>query len=200
MLRQIRIGLALGLGLALATSVASAQPRPPDEQMRRAADAMAKAIKGWPGGIVFTCVVAPVALETDAVRQICVHAAASASALAAQVKLKFAQAPDAQNFLQQVLRERALGLTVVISPSDFKAPLAALVIRLKASREYPDVVSAGARAAPNPAANPLATPRGGEVLFWEETLVGSGPPPQLATAMAPQIDEKLREFFAVYKP
>jgi hypothetical protein len=120
--------------------------------------------------------------------------------MSAQVRLKFAQATDTQNFLQQVIRERALGLAVVISPSDFKAPLAALVIRLKASREYPDAVSAGARAAPNPAANPLATPRGGEVLFWEETLVGSGPPAQLATAMAPQIDEKLREFFAAYKP
>jgi hypothetical protein len=193
MSRQTLIGLAIGL--ALATSVASAQPRPPDAEMKRAADEMVKAIKGWPGGVVFTCVVAPAALETDAVKQICARAAASASALAAQVKVKFAQAPDTRNFLLQIARERALGLTVVVSPSDFSLPLAALVIRLKASREYADVVSAAARAAPNPAQNPLAVPRGGEVLFWEELVVGSGPPAQLATAMAPQVDEKLKQFF-----
>jgi hypothetical protein len=199
MSRQNLIGLGLALGLALAPSVASAQPRPPDAEMKRATDEMAKAVKGWPGGVVFTCVVAPAALETDAVKQICTRAAANASALAAQGKIKFAQAPDMQNFLRQVSRERALGLTVAISPSDFSLPLAALVIRLKVSREYGDVVSAAARAAPNPAQNPLAVPRGGEVLFWEETVVGSGPPAQLATAMVPQVDEKLKEFFALLR-
>jgi hypothetical protein len=187
------------LGLALATSVARAQSRPPDAEMKRAADEMAKAVKGWPGGIVFTCVVAPAALETDPIQKICERAAASASALAAQVKIKFAQASSTQTFLLQIARERALGLTVVISPSDFSLPLAALVIRLKASRQYADLVSAAARAAPNPAQNPLAVPRGGEVLFWEELVVGSGPPAQLATAIMPQIEDKLRQFFAEFR-
>ena len=199
MSRHSLIGLGLALGLALATSVASAQPRPPDAEMKRAADEMAKAVKGWPGGIVFTCVVAPVALETDPIRQICERAAASANALAAQVKIKFAQASSTQNFLQQIARERALGLTIVISPSDFSLPLAALVVRLKASRQYADLVSASARAAPKAAENPLAVPRGGEVLFWEELVVGSGPPAQLATAIMPQVDDKLRQFFAEFR-
>ncbi len=171
----IRLGLVLGIGLA--ASVANAQPRPPDAEMKRAADEMAKAIRGWPGGIVFTCVVAPAALETDVIKDLCNRAGADASALAAQAKLKFTRAPDTQNFLLQVARERGLGLTVMISPSDFNAPLAALVIRIKASRQYADLVSAAARNAPNPAQNPLAVPRGGEVVFWEELVVGSGPRP-----------------------
>jgi len=197
MSRLTLVGLALGL--ALVTSGAGAQPRPPDAEMKRATDEIAKAIKGWPGGVVFTCLVAPAARETAAVKQICVRAAASANALAAQARIKFAQAPDTQNFLLQVARERALGLTLVISPSDFSLPVAALVIRLKASREYADLVSAAARVAPNAAQNPLATPRGGEVLFWEEVVVGSGPPAQLAAAMVPQVDEKLSEFFALLR-
>jgi hypothetical protein len=189
---------ALALGLTLAAASAGAQPRPPDEQMKRAAEEMAKAVKGWPGGIVFTCVVAPAALETDLIKGICAHAAASASSLAKQGKTKFAAAPDTQSFLQQIARERALGLTVVVSPSDFSAPLAALVVRVKASRQYADLVSAAAvRTPPNPPQqNPLATPRGGEVIFWEELVVGSGPPAQLASAIMPQIDDRLRQFFA----
>jgi hypothetical protein len=192
--RLIRFGLALGIGLV--ASVASAQPRPPDEEMKRAAQEMVKAVKGWPGGIVFSCVVAPAALETDAIKDLCNRAAASANTLAGQTKVKFTRAPDVQAFLVHIARERALGLTVVISPSDFSAPLAALVIRLKASRQYGDLVSAAARGQPNPAQNPLAVPRGGEVVFWEELVVGSGPPAQLAPAMVPQIEDKLKQFFA----
>jgi hypothetical protein len=190
----MRFGLALGVGLA--ASVAQAQPRPPDAEMKRAAEEMARAVKGWPGGIVFTCVVAPAALETATIKDLCNRSTADASALAAQVKIKFTRATDTQNFLLQIARERALGLTVVISPSDFNAPVAALVIRIKASRQYADVVSAAARSAPNPAQNPLAVPRGGEVVFWEELVVGSGPPSQLAAAMVPQIETKLKQFFA----
>jgi hypothetical protein len=199
MSRHTLIGLALGLCLALVTPVANAQLRPPEAEMKRATDEMAKAVKGWPGGIVFSCVVAPAALDTAAIKQLCARAASDAGRQAAQAKLKFTQAPDTQNFLIQVARDRALGLTVVISPSDFNAPVAALVIRIKASRQYADLVSAAARGAPNPAQNPLAIPRGGEVLFWEELVVGSGPPTQLATAMAPQIDDKLKQFFAQFR-
>jgi hypothetical protein len=160
---------------------------------------MAKAVKGWPGGIVFTCVVAPIALETEPLKQLCQRAAESARTFATQTKQKFVAASDTQNFLQLIQKDRALGLTVVLSPSDFNAPLAALVIRIKASREYPDVASASALRGPNPAQNPLATPRFGEVVFWEELVVGSGPPAQLAPAMVPQVDDKLKQFFALFR-
>jgi hypothetical protein len=187
------------LGLVLAVSAASAQPRPSETDMKRAADEMARAVKGWPGGIAFACFVVPADLDGPDIKQLCARAAASASAFAAQAKLKFVAAPDTPSFLRHVATERALGLSVVVSPSDFSAPLAAVVIRIKASREYPDVVSATARAAPNPAQNPLAQPRFGEVVFWEELVVGSGPPAQLAAAMVPQVDSRLKQFFAQFR-
>ncbi|MBV8165394.1 MAG: hypothetical protein JO021_01285, partial [Alphaproteobacteria bacterium] len=109
------MGIGLAAGLMLAAGVADAQQRPPEAEMARAATEMAKAVKGWPGGIAFTCVVAPAALETDAIKQLCARASASASTLAGQAKLKFAAEPDLPSFLQQVVKNRALGLTIVVS-------------------------------------------------------------------------------------
>ena len=191
--------IAFVMGLVMAASAAQAQPRPPEAEMKRAAEEMSRAVKGWPGGIAFACVVVPADLDAPDIRQLCARAGASASALAGQAKQKFFAAPDTPTFLRHIATDRALGLSVVISPSDFAAPVAALVIRIKASREYPDVVSASARAAPNPAQNPLAQPRFGEVVFWEELVVGSGPPAQLAPAMLPQVDDKLKQFFAQFR-
>ena len=198
MSRQGLIALALALGIGLAPSLAAAQARPPEPEQKRAAEAQSRAVKGWPGGIVFTCVVAPVALETPAIKSICQHAEQTAKAQAGAAKLKFAAAADSQTFLRTIARDVGLGLMVVISPSDFSLPLASLVVHVKASREYSDLVSAAARGAANAAQNPLAQPRVGEVVFWEEFVVGSGPPAQLAPAMLPQVDDKLRQFFAQY--
>jgi len=188
--------LALALGLTVASAATDAQQRAPDDEQKRVRQEQAKAIRGWPGGIVFNCVVTPADLESQPVKQICTQAASNASALATQAKLKFGQAPDQRSFVATIVRERALGLTVQVSPSDFNAPLAALVVRLFASRPYGDLVSAAAIKGPNAAQNPLAAPRAGDVLFWEEFVVGSGPPAQLGPGIAPAIDAKLRQFFA----
>ncbi len=175
----------------LAAPVANAQ-QPPGAQ-----EEQARAVKGWPGGIVFNCVIAPQDLATEPVKQICVSAAATASALAGAAKVKFAQAPDQRNFVVAMVRDRALGLTVQVSPSDFNAPLAAIVIRVIASRPYSDQVSAAALKAPNAAQNPAATPRAGDVIFWEELVVASGPPAQLGPGIVPAVEAKLRQFYTV---
>lgn len=191
----VTVALAVGLTLASA-SVGAQQPRSADDEMKRIQQEQAKALKGWPGGIVFTCVVTPADLASEPVKQICAQATASASTLAGQIKTKFSAVPDQRGFAGAILRERALGLTVQVAPSDFNAPLAVLVVRVVASRPYIDLVSAAAIKGPNPAQNPLATPRAGDVVFWEEVVVGSGPPAQLGPGIAPAVEAKLRQFFA----
>ncbi len=188
--------LMLAAALVLGPVRADAQQRPPDDDLARLQQERARAIKGWPGGIVFSCVVAPADLETPPVKQICTSAVAAAGAHATKAKVKFTPVTDQRGFATTILRERALGLTVQVSPSDFGAPVAALVIRVFASRPYSDLVSAAALKAPNPAQNPLATARAGDVLFWEELVVASGPPAQLPAGIAPAIDAKLNQFFA----
>jgi hypothetical protein len=157
----------------------------------------ARALKGWPGGIAFQCLVTPVELGADQHRELCNKAATTANGLAVQHKLRFGQAPDSRNFVAMMLREQSLGLTVQISTSDFKSPVASLVVRIYASRPYSDVVSASAARAPNAAHNPIAVPRAGDVVFWEEQVVGSGPPAQLASGIAPAIDQKLKQLYGI---
>ena len=117
-----------------------------------------KAIRGWPGGIVFTCVIAPADLGTEPVKQICAGATASTSALAIKANIKVAQVFDQRSFATMVLRDRALGLTVQVSPSDFNAPLAALVVRVFASRPYSDLTRRVNRAGPRKHAQPAEQP------------------------------------------
>src|SRR5260221_2539575 len=133
--RQWLMGLMAIVAMSFATTV-HAQPSSPNADLARAAEVQAKALKGWPGGIVFTCAITPVDLASAPVKQICAQAAANAGALAGQSKVKITQAADAQAFRQLVQRDRALGLTVQIGPSDFNAPVAVLVIRIFASRYY----------------------------------------------------------------
>ncbi|MBI3517050.1 MAG: hypothetical protein HY060_23715 [Proteobacteria bacterium] len=200
MAMQVLISVALALAMVVAPLRASAQQPPPDAEVKRSIEERAKAVKGWPGGIVFTCVVTPADLATEPVKQICASAAASANTLAAQAKVKFGQAPDQRSFATAILRERVLGLTVQVSPSDFNAPLAALVVRVFASRPYSDLVSAAATKGKDAAQNPLAMPRAGDVIFWEDTVVGSGPPDKLGPGITPAINDKLRQFFADLAP
>jgi hypothetical protein len=196
---QTLVTLASALALVVLPLRASAQ-QAPDAEVKRSLEERARAVKGWPGGVVFTCLVAPADLATEPVKQICAGATTSAAAQAAKSKIKLIEAPDQRSFATMILRERALGLTVQVSPSDFSAPLAALVVRVFASRPYSDLVSAAAIKGPNPAENPLAAPRAGDVLFWEELVIGSGPPAQLGPGIAPAINEKLRQFFADLAP
>lgn len=200
MSRQIAvIGYAVALGATLVSAPAGAQPKPASDQTQRVASEQARAVKGWPAGILFSCVVTPADLDKDPVRQICTRAAAEADTLAKQAKVKFAVASDQRGFSATLLHEPALGLTVQVAPSDFSAPLGALVVRVFASRPYPDLVSASALKGKNAAQNPAAIPRAGDVVFWEELVVGSGPPAQLATGIAPAINDKLQQFFAELK-
>jgi hypothetical protein len=168
----------------------------PGDDMKRLFEEQARALKGWTGGVAFQCVVLPAELGAEAHRDICTRASATASAVATQAKIRFGQAPDFRSFVTMILREQAVGLTVQVSTSDFKASVASLVVRIYASRPYSDVVSAGARTAPNAAQNPLATPRAGDVIFWEEQVVGSGPPGQLAGGIGPALDAKIKQFYA----
>ena len=193
------IALAFVLGATLGSATASAQPKPSDDEGKRVAQEQARALKGWPSGILFSCVVTPADLDKEPVKEICTRARAEAETLAKQAKVKVAVAADQRGFSATLLHEPALGLTVQVAPSDFSAPLGALVIRIFASRPYVDLVSAAALKAKNPAQNPFAIPRAGDVMFWEELVVGSGPPAQLATGIAPAINAKLQQFFAELK-
>jgi hypothetical protein len=158
----------------------------------------ARALKGWPGGIAFQCLVTPAELGTEQHRDMCLKASATANAEASRLKIRFGQAPDFRSFVTMLLREQALGLTVQISTSDFKSSVASLVVRIYVSRPYSDVVSAGAiKAAANAPRNPLAVPRAGDVIFWEELVVGSGPTAQLAAGIGPTIDAKIKQLYAI---
>jgi hypothetical protein len=210
--------MVLAAGVVAFAAAASAQqqqqqqPRPPAQRppaakpaapsqggddFKRLLEEQARALKGWPGGIAFQCLVTPAELGADQHRELCTKASTTASALASQHKLRFGQAPDSRNFVAMMLREQSLGLTVQISTSDFKASVASLVVRIYASRPYSDVVSVAAVRAPNAAHNPIAVPRAGDVVFWEEQVVGSGPPAQLASGIAPAIDQKLKQLYGI---
>jgi hypothetical protein len=196
MAMKLPVALALALAVVVAPAGARAQQAAPDAELKRSLEERAKSIRGWMDGIVFTCVVAPADLASEPVKQICAAATKSAEALAGQAKIKLSEAPDARAFAATLLRQRALGLTVQVSPSDFGAPLAALVVRVYASRPYSDLISVTAAKTKDAAQNPLALPRAGDVIFWEELVIGSGPPAQLGPGVAPAINEKLRQFFA----
>lgn len=191
---------AIALSIGLAALPARAQTRSPDGDFQRAQQELRKSLHGWPGGVVFTCAIVASGQPADLVRQICADAAASAKTLAGRAKAKFTQVPDVRTFEAETQRQHALGLTVQLFPTDFNAPLAAVTARLVASRFYPDVVSAGARANLKAAPQePMAVPRIATVVFWEEALVASGPPsPQLVSGVAGAISQKLDEFFAAY--
>ena len=214
------IVLATGLTLLAATATAQqpapqqrapAQPRPPAaaapapaspsgsaDDFKRVLEEQARALKGWPGGIAFQCLVTPAELGTEQHRDICLKASATANAEASRHKIRFGQAPDFRSFVTMMLREQALGLTVQIATSDFKSSVASLVIRIYASRPYSDVVSAGAiKAGANAPRGPLTVPRAGDVIFWEELVVGSGPTAQLASGIGPTIDAKIKQLYAI---
>ena len=193
------IALTLALGAMLVCTAATAQPKSPDEATKHVMEEQGRAIKGWPGGVLFSCTVRPPDLDKDPVKQICTRAKAEADRLAKEAKIKFAEAADQRGFSATLLREPALGLTVLVAASDFSLPLGALVVRVFASRPYVDLVSASALKGKNAAQNPFAVPRAGEVVFWEQLVVGSGPPAQLATGIAQPVNEKLQEFFTLLK-
>ena len=196
MSRHPLITRVLALSLALASAGAGAQQqRPPDDEMKRALAEQAKALKGWAGGVIFNCVITPADFATEPLKQICAQAAASAASLAGQAKVKFAQTPDARSLGTLLARERALGLTMHVTTSDFSEPLSAVVVQIFASRFYPDVVSQAARGGANAAQNPLATPRPATVIFWEDSFGASGPPAKLAPGLAPAVEARLKEFF-----
>jgi hypothetical protein len=190
------VTLLLALGLTLASASAGAQQQRAPDEMKRVLAEEAKALKGWVGGVIFNCVITPADLATEPVKQICGEAAVSAGALAGRAKVKFAQVPDARALGAAVARERALGLTVHVTTSDFNQPLGAVVVQIFASRFYVDVVSLAARSGANAAQNPLATPRAATVIFWENSFGASGPPAKLAAGLAPAIEARLKAFFS----
>jgi len=87
-----------------------------------------------------------------------------------------------------LLREQSLGLTMQVATSDFKAPVASLVVRIYASRSYSDVVLGrrGARARRTPRTVRWRRRVPATWCFWEEQVVGSGPPAQLVAGIGPR--------------
>jgi len=182
-------------GLLIATALAAVTTYPAhaqeDDEERQFVIAQ---FKGWTG-IVLHCV--PNAANTLVRDAICQSASAEFNYLAENSGIPH-RVSDGEDMFRMTVNSRSLGTPLILeldtsATSSRNGPLG-VHVRLTAEKFYSTAIEQDAKPG-----DPEASPRGGDLVFWERTTIGAGfGDQQVARDIAPYVNDSIKVFFSQF--
>ncbi|MBY5329566.1 hypothetical protein HFN03_20250 [Rhizobium leguminosarum] len=150
--------------------------------------------KGWTG-IVLHCL--PNAANTVVRDAICQSATSEFNYLAENSQIPH-RVSDGEDMFRMTVNSRSLGVPLILeldtsATSSRNGPIA-VHVRLAAEKFYSTAVEQDAKPG-----EPEASPRGGDLVFWERTTIGAGVgDQQVARDIAPYVNDSIKVFFSQF--
>ncbi|TBY57690.1 hypothetical protein E0H39_29740 [Rhizobium leguminosarum bv. viciae] len=150
--------------------------------------------KGWTG-IVLHCL--PNTANTVVRDAICQSTAAEFNYLAENSGIPH-RVSDGEDMFRMTVNSRSLGTPLILeldtsATSSRNGPIG-VHVRLAAEKFYSTAIEQDAKPG-----DPEASPRGGDLVFWERTTIGAGVgDQQVARDMAPYVNDSIKVFFSQF--
>lgn len=185
----------LAFAIAIPPVLAEQQSFP---EIRREVDTFQKEqnrknLTGW-NGILFYC---PIEKQSShALNEICEKSYTNAEFLSASAKINLTKAQDGYEVGYMSRASDLLILEIELDATKSGTP-SAVHARLRAYAGYSEAVQESQFKEQKKS---RATPRSGDIIFWERTAIGasSGTDKDLVTPMSEAIEQLLKQFFADY--